>query len=232
MIVQLDIHESLVKKVKEGQIASIHLDAIAGRQFSGRVRSVSSVPSTANQWMNPDLKVYPTEIEIDQELEDLKPGMNAQVEIMVADLPDVLNVPMQAIQQSGGKAFAYVDKGGAPELTPVELGLNNERAVVVKSGLNEGDRVFLSLPPGAPPLPPPDRTMRAPKAPELVHGAATEAPAAAAGGTAEKPSGDATASPSDAAGGAGGAAVPAQGTERRDGAGQGRTDRPARAKDP
>ena len=69
--------------------------------------------------MNPDLKVYPTEIEIDEELEDdLKPGMNAQVEILVADLPDVLRVPMQAIHQSGGKTYAYVDRGGRARSRP------------------------------------------------------------------------------------------------------------------
>jgi HlyD family secretion protein len=157
MIVQLDIHESLVKKVREGQRASIRLDALPGKELSGRVRSVSSVPSTSNQWMNPDLKVYPTEIELDDVLEDdLKPGMNAQAEILVADLTDVLSVPMQAIHQSGGKAYAYVDRGGKPEVSQVELGLNNDRAVVVKNGLKEGDQVYLSLPPGAPALPAPE----------------------------------------------------------------------------
>jgi HlyD family secretion protein len=180
MIVQLDIHESLVKKVREGQRTSIHLDAIPGREFSGKVRSVSSVPSTSNQWMNPDLKVYPTEIEIEEELEDLKPGMNAQVEILVADLPDVLHVPMQAIHQSGGKAYAYVDRGAAPEVVPVELGLNNDRAVVVKGGLAQGDRVYLALPPGAPSLPSPESGSRMPA--QEPPPAADAAGAGAAGG--------------------------------------------------
>jgi HlyD family secretion protein len=231
MIVQLDIHESLVKKVREGQSASIRLDAIAGKQLTGKVRSVSSVPSTQNQWMNPDLKVYPTEIEIEQELEDLKPGMNAQVEIMVADLPDVLHVPMQAIQQSGGRAFAYVDRGGDPELKQVELGLNNDRFVVVKGGLEEGDRVFLSVPPGAPPLPAPERpAARTAKPAEDPAAAAKETPATPEGSEDQPAPADAGAAPTGSDGGGG---LPTHGAGRREGGGRGRGgDRPARAKDP
>jgi HlyD family secretion protein len=221
MIVQLDIHESLVKKVKPGLQAAIRLDAIAGRSFQGRVRSVSSVPSTSNQWMNPDLKVYPTEIEIEEELEDLKPGMNAHVEILVADLPDVLQVPMQAIHQSGGRAFAYVDKGGKPELLPVELGLNNDRAVVVKGGLTEGDRVYLSLPADAPPLPLPEG--QKPRPPEEAAKSGDEPPAAPAEVPGAQPGPDRQ--PTDGAGqgmGPGGG-----GAGRRP-----RGDRPPRPKDP
>jgi HlyD family secretion protein len=219
MIVQLDIHESLVKKVREGQRASIRLDALPGKELTGRVRSVSSVPSTSNQWMNPDLKVYPTEIELDEILEDdLKPGMNAQAEILVADLTEVLSVPMQAIHQSGGRAFTYVNRGGKPEVVPVELGLNNDRAVVVKSGLDEGEQVYLSLPPGAPALPAPEPGRAKPKDEGQPAADGAGAPAG------PRPGADP---------GEGGGGPPADGANR--GAGMGRRprgERPARPKDP
>jgi HlyD family secretion protein len=220
MIVQLDIHESLVKKVREGQRASIRLDALPGKELSGRVRSVSSVPSTSNQWMNPDLKVYPTEIELEEILEDdLKPGMNAQAEILVADLADVLSVPMQAIHQSGSKAYAYVERGGKPEFAQVELGLNNDRAVVVKSGLAEGDQVYLSLPPGAPALPAPEPSRLAPKdeMPPAADGAAPAGP---------RPAGDQP----EGQGGQGG--PPGEGQGRGAGMRRPRGERPPRPKDP
>jgi HlyD family secretion protein len=216
MIVQLDIHESLVKKVKPGLEATIRLDAIAGKTLHGRVRSVSSVPSTSNSWMNPDLKVYPTEIEIEEELEDLKPGMNANVDILVADLAEVLQVPMQAIHQSGGRAFAYVDRGGEPELVPVDLGLNNDRAVVVNSGLKEGDRVYLALPANAPPLP-------VPEGPRARGTPADDAPAAAGG-----------APPAPGSGTEGGAAAPGNGGAPGGAGGMRRPrgERPNRPKEP
>ncbi len=153
MIVQVDVHESLVKKVKPGQNASIKLDAIPGRVFTGRVESVSSVPSTSNSWMNPDLKVYPAEVSINEEVEDMKPGMNAQVDILVAEIVDALQIPMQAVQQSGGKAYVYVDRGPKADLVPIDVGFNNDRMVIVSSGLKENERVFLAAPAGAPELP-------------------------------------------------------------------------------
>lgn len=153
MLVDVDVHESLVKKVKPGQRASVRIDAIAGKVFEGVVARVSQVPSTANSWMNPDLKTYPTQVEIAGAIEEMKPGMNAQVEISVADLADAVQVPMQAIHETGGKAFAYVDKDGKAELRPIEVGMDNGRNVHVTKGLAAGEKVFLAVPPGAPPLP-------------------------------------------------------------------------------
>ena len=152
MIVQLDIHESLVKKVREGQrdVDPPRRDRRAASS-PGRVRSVSSVPSTSNQWMNPDLKVYPTEIEIEEELE--RPEARHERAGRDPGRGSPGRPPACRCRRStraAARTYAYVDRGGAPEVVPVELGLNNDRAVVVKSGLNEGDRVYLSLPPGAP----------------------------------------------------------------------------------
>jgi hypothetical protein len=150
--------------------------------------------------------------------------MNAHVEILVADLADVLQVPMQSIQQSGGKAFAYVDRNGSPEVVAVELGLNNDRAVVVKTGLNEGDQVYLSLPANAPALPVPEGQKQRPT-PDEPSAAADAAPAAA---------GAATGGPSDApavapanTGSQQGMGGPGGGMGRRP-----RGERPARPKDP
>ena len=153
MNVDMDVHESQVKKVRPGQPVRIRLDAMSGREFTGVVASVAAVPSTSNSWMNPDLKLYPTKVEIKEELEDLRPGMNAQCEIFASDLGDVLQVPMQAIHSAGGKTFAYVQDAAKPVLREVKIGQNNDRAVQIVDGLKEGEQVYLAVPPEAPPLP-------------------------------------------------------------------------------
>lgn len=153
MNVDMDVHESQVKKVRPGQAVRIRLDAMSGREFTGVVSSVAAVPSTSNSWMNPDLKLYPTKVEIKEELEDLRPGMNAQCEIFASDLGDVLQVPMQAVHSAGGKTFAYVQEAGKPILREIKIGQNNDRAVHVTDGLKEGEQVYLAVPPEAPPLP-------------------------------------------------------------------------------
>jgi HlyD family secretion protein len=238
MLVDVDVHESLVKKVKPGQRATVRIDAIPGKIFEGAVARVSQVPSTANSWMNPDLKTYPTQVEISGAIDEMKPGMNARVDIQVADLADAVQIPIQAVHETGGKAFAYVDAAGKAELRSVEIGLDNGRNVHVRSGLAVGERVFLSTPSGAPPLP--DLDADGPPMPSAVAESAapkegTAVDPANGGGGEASPSGPPRRRGEGGAWPAGSEGRPPGG--RRDGAGrtrgEGRGDGdPTKAKDP
>lgn len=173
LIVRVDIHESSIKKVERNQRAWVKVDAVPGKTFEATVQSVGLVPSTQSSWMNPDLKVYETYVRIDEQVEGLKPGMFARVEILVAELEDVLQVPLQAVHQSGTRTFVYVQKGGASELREVEVGENNDSAVHIKKGLAEGEMVFMTKPQGAEALPEPEREEFLEKAPPATAGAGT-----------------------------------------------------------
>lgn len=153
MVVQLDIHESSVKKVRRGQRAWITVDALPGQVFPGTVLRVALVPSSQSSWMNPDLKVYEADVKLEEIAEGIKPGMHAQVEILVDQLDSVLQIPLQCVAQAGSRTFVYVSKGDDIELREVEVGLNNQSYVHVKSGLEEGEFVYLSRPDDAPALP-------------------------------------------------------------------------------
>jgi HlyD family secretion protein len=158
MVVEVDIHESSIKKVQRGQRAWITVDALPGTTFQGSVSHVSLVPSTESSWTNPDLKVYRTVVRLEGPLDDdLKPGMHAQVEILVAEIPDAISIPLQCVAQSGSKSFVYVKKGDQVDLREIILGLNNESAVHVTSNLEAGELVYLSKPKGAPELPRPEK---------------------------------------------------------------------------
>ncbi len=155
MIVQLDVHESSIKKVKRGQRAWVTVDALPGTVFPGTVTRVALVPSSQSSWMNPDLKVYETVVKLEEVMEGIKPGMHAQVEVLVDELKDVMQVPLQCVAQSGSRTFIYVSNGDQIELREVEVGMNNQSFVHVKSGLKLGEMVYLSRPDDAPALPKP-----------------------------------------------------------------------------
>ena len=146
MGVRVNVHESAMDKVKVGQAARVRIDAFADRPFAGRVVRLSTLPNSANRWQNPDLKVYSTDVAIDDAPGDLRPGMSARVEIQVAELPSALAVPLQAIASIKGKPVVYVREGGRDASRSVTLGLSNERLVEVKDGLSEGDVVLLAPP--------------------------------------------------------------------------------------
>jgi hypothetical protein len=145
MFVSAKIHEALVGRVHKGQSASIRVDATGNRKLKGHVESVANTPSQQD-WFAADVKVYATKVFIDEEVEDLKPGMNSEVTITVADaLKNVLTVPIQAIigsAEMGAKRECFVvTPQGTPEEREIEVGMSNEKDAQIVSGLKEGDEV-------------------------------------------------------------------------------------------
>lgn len=144
MAVRVKIHESYIKKIQKGQKARITVDAYPDTVLEGEVIKVSVLPDSGNRYLSPDLKLYPTIVDIKGTHEWLKPGMTAKVEIFVAHLPDVVYVPLQAVSPWENRHVCYVVQGnGKPERRFVEIGESNDEFVEIRSGLKEGERVLL-----------------------------------------------------------------------------------------
>jgi HlyD family secretion protein len=149
MMAELSIHESALEKAEVGQAVRVTVPAVPGRVFRGRVAKIAPLPDQSS-WWNPDLRVYATEIHLEDELTGVRTGMSCRAEIIVAEYDDALYVPIQAITRSGGRPVAYVqDATGTLTKREVKIGLDNNRMVHVLEGLQEGELVAL-----APPLEP------------------------------------------------------------------------------
>lgn len=148
MIVEASLHESVIKKVKAGQKASIRVDAIPGQTFTGTVDFVSLLPDSQNFWANPNQRLFETRVVVDDAVIEMRPGMSCEVEILVDSMDDVMQVPVQAVFRSGARTLCFVDTPNGVEEVEVETGRDNDRWVEVKSGLAEGQTVLLSPPAG------------------------------------------------------------------------------------
>lgn len=146
MAVSVDIHESAVQRVAVGQPAVIFIDAYPDVRLTGEVIKVAVVADSANSFMNPDLKVYPSQVRIDGTHDWLRPGMSAQVEILVTSLEDVVYVPVQSVSYFGSDQVVYVRRGGSVDRRIVEVGDFSDSFIEIVSGLDEGEEVLL-LPP-------------------------------------------------------------------------------------
>jgi len=144
--VNVNVHESVRDMVKPGQDTIITVEALSGLMLHGHVEKVAILPDSGNRWMNPDLTVYSTSIIIDDQSDALKPGMSAQPEIIIADLKNVLYVPVHAVTVRGEREVCFVMKGSDRIVTPVEVGLSNDNYIEIKSGLKEGDKVLQYAP--------------------------------------------------------------------------------------
>ena len=146
MAVKTNIHESAVQRVAVGQAVRVGIDAFPDEELTGVVTKVAVVADSANSFMNPDLKVYPTTIKIEGTYDWLRPGMSAEVEILVAKLEDVIYVPLQAVTYWDDQRVVYVDNFGNPEQREVEVGTFSDSFIEITAGLRAGDEVLL-LPP-------------------------------------------------------------------------------------
>ena len=145
MSVEIKIHESSIDKVRPGLPVRITVDSLPDETFSGKVLKVAPLPDQANFFMNPDLKVYNSEVSIDGTHESLRPGKSAKVEIIVDQLTDVIYVPVQAVCNRGGKKVCYL-AGTSPQPITVTTGLSNDNFVEITDGLSVGQTVLLNPP--------------------------------------------------------------------------------------
>ena len=152
MIAEVKVHESSLRKVREQMPARIQVDALPGKSFSGRVAKIGLLPDAISRFMNPDLKVYSTQVYVDGDGRGLRAGMTCRVEIIVEQYDSATYVPVQSVVRLAGRHVVYVPGPDGPEPRPVEIGLDNNRVVHILNGLSEGQEVLL-----APPLSPADR---------------------------------------------------------------------------
>jgi HlyD family secretion protein len=147
MFVNTKVHEALVSRVHKGQPAAVRVDAMADRHLKARVESVANTASQQDFFAS-DVKVYATKVLIDEEVENLKPGMTAEVTIIVADaLENVLTVPVEAIigsAEMGKTRRCFVMMPGGPQEREVVVGMTNDKEVEIRDGVKEGEEVVLN----------------------------------------------------------------------------------------
>ena len=141
---ELSVDELDIKNVKIGQNVIITSDAVAGKRYNGQVTNVSVNGTTSG-----GVTTYPVNIEILDFDEDLLPGMNIDVEIITSKVTDVLAVSVSAVNR-GNIVYVKGEKTDENDNAPdgfksvkVETGVNNNQYIEIKSGLKEGDIVYV-----------------------------------------------------------------------------------------
>jgi HlyD family secretion protein len=147
-IAEIGIYESSLDKVRVGLTALITIDAIPGEQYRGRVTSISPVADAMSSFMNPDLKLYPAVIELENsdKINLVKSGMSCTAEIIVEQYKDAIYVPVQAVIRVDNKPTVFIASGSSLKPRQVEIGLANNLNIHILKGLKEGEVVSLTPP--------------------------------------------------------------------------------------
>ncbi len=146
MMVVIRVQESALGKVKIGQQVQIKIDAMPNADFTGRVTKIAPLPDATSVFMNPDLKVYDTQIMIDGVHPSLRTGMSCKATVLIEHYPDALFVPIQAVVGRNGESVVYVRQGDEFRARAVVTGLDNHTMIHILDGLEEGEQVLLTPP--------------------------------------------------------------------------------------
>ena len=145
MKVVVRIHEAQTDRIRLDQEAIIEVEGIGDRKFTGKITKIAVLADSQNRWLNPELKEYETEITLNESDPLLKPGVTARVEILIAELDDVVAVPVPSVFSKGRRSFVFVGHRDDAEPVEVQLGLASDEFVEIKSGLEPGASVLLAV---------------------------------------------------------------------------------------
>jgi len=144
LMVEADVAESNLDRVKLGQPCEITLDAIPNKRFPGQVHMI--VPTADRSKATVLTKVKFLEMD-----DRILPEMSAKVAFLSRPLEagerrPRLAVPKAALVTRDGRAFAFLLEGHKVKLAPLILGPEMGDLVEVEKGLKEGDKVVLKPP--------------------------------------------------------------------------------------
>jgi len=146
MKAEVNIHETSLEKVRVGLPAVITVEAMAGKKFLSRVERIAPMPDARSMHANPDLKVYPTDIYLEDSDNELRTGMSCKAEIIIAQYENAVYIPVQAVLRIAGQPTVFVVKEGAYTERAVEIGLDDNKMIRIVSGLEEGEVVLMTPP--------------------------------------------------------------------------------------
>jgi len=149
MTVETEVNEMDVQKVKIGQPVAISLDALPGVTFQGKVAKIGSLARhkvSKVSGKRTGVKVFSVLVQVTDADERLRPGLSANVSILINEFDSVTYAPVEAIFNSEGRTVAWVQRGRKTEQVEVECGTSNDKFVIIRSGLRPGDKVLLAEP--------------------------------------------------------------------------------------
>jgi HlyD family secretion protein len=147
-----------VIRVQEGQVSKLRVDDnnpmratvnIVGfkKSIGASLSHISVLADSSQRWWNPDLKEYPVDLVLDETPPDSKPGLSAQVEILIDRKRQVVAIPLTSIYTQGTQSFAFVRKGTEePRPVEIKIGATNDTHAEIVSGVAAGDDVLLLQP--------------------------------------------------------------------------------------
>ncbi len=147
MEVEVEVDETDIVKVKNGERAEVTIDAFPDTVVEGIVTEVGSSAIQSSQLSTDEAKSFKVVITLKNPPEGIKPGLTASADIIVAEKEEALAVPISSIvvrevEEDGKmveKEGVFVVENGSAKFVPVKKGIMGDMMVEIVEGVKEGD---------------------------------------------------------------------------------------------
>lgn len=163
ILVQADVAETEIVKVRLGQTARVRVDAVPDKEYHGQVVEIGS-SATVRANTGSGIRYFTVKVAIQDADDRLRPGMTSQIEVITSAAKDVLSVPVQCVVErapeeetkatKGRKAkdpepdeniskrkYVFVERNEKAELVAVQTGISNATHVQITSRLKGDEKV-------------------------------------------------------------------------------------------
>ncbi len=138
--------EVMAKVRKDMAAAGIKLPERSQQQSAGPNMASALAPGGFAMRDVQNAKLPPPPGEDSQFEALLRPGLLADVEIIVEKIPEAINIPRQAVFEKEGRQVVFVRTGSKFEEREVKFSKQSESTMVISSGLKEGEVIALADP--------------------------------------------------------------------------------------
>lgn len=139
LIVQAQVDETDIGRIKLGQEASITLDAYPDIFVKGKVNHIYYESKLVS-----NVIIYAVDILPETVPEVFRSGMSANVQIIEQVKENILILPKEAVKKRDGKNSVLVKRGGSSkgDSQDIEVGVSDDSSIEIMSGLKAGDVVI------------------------------------------------------------------------------------------
>lgn len=142
LLVDVQVSEVDINRVKIGQTATMTFDAIAGKTYNGKVTQVGRVGNNLQGVVD-----FTVTVEITDADAQVRPGMTAAVNMVVQQMKNILLVPNRAVRINEGDRVVFIMKNNIPTQVKITLGASSDTDSQVISGdVKAGDLIIINPP--------------------------------------------------------------------------------------
>lgn len=137
------VQEIDITKINKGDSVEIRIDALPNKVYTGKISKITNIGQEIQGF---DTKVFRVLIDMSENGKELKPSMTTDNRIIVHNIENVVKIPRSYLFGSNGESYVFIKKEGEIWKKKVVAGMENDDEVIIKSGLNEKDKIYTSVP--------------------------------------------------------------------------------------